>query len=148
MSDEHPCSKCPFLDLGHVYPVKDERDPWRRLPRIFQTCVRVFGPQINAHHSKTRLRLEKMFGFYYATQRQKYGPCTKRRAELCERIVFDAVAAGFDAPDRPRRYAYVTHRLRTVVNDDSTCEAMKETVVAPAGRGLVMPPVFREVPEA
>jgi hypothetical protein len=147
--DEHPCSKCPILDLGHRYPVRDPRDPWRRMPKMFQLCVRIFGPQINSHESLTRLRLEKLFGHYCKTQRSKYGPCTKARTHVCARVLLDAVQHGHEAPDRPRRYAYVTHALRTTVNDDSTHLAMKETVVAKPEPTMTMPPItFREVPAA
>ena len=77
MSDGLPCSTCPILDLGTVYPVKDARDPWRRMPKLFLLSVRLFGPSMNSHRSRTRLRLEKLFGHYCKVQRQKYGPCTR-----------------------------------------------------------------------
>ena len=147
--DSLPCSTCPILDLGTVYPVKDGRDPWRRMPRLFQLSVKLFGPSMNSHSSRTRLKLEKLFGHYCKVQRQKYGPCTRARARVCAGILQDAVSHGLSADTRPERHAFVTHALRTAVNDDRTSERMKATMVARPTPQLAMPPItFRAVPAA
>jgi hypothetical protein len=149
VSDGLPCSTCPILDLGTVYPVKDARDPWRRMPKLFLLSVRLFGPSMNSHRSRTRLRLEKLFGHYCKVQRQKYGPCTRARAKVCAGILQDAVSHGLSADSGPERHAFVTHALRTAVNDDRTAERMKDTMVARPTPQLAMPPItFREVPAA
>lgn len=148
--NDHPCSECPFLDFGHKYPVRDDRDPWRRMPACFDAARRVFGPGMFNHQSKLRLRAEKLLGHYCRVQREKYGPCTRRRSLICQQIVADALnTAGRQAPDGPARIAYATQGLRRAVNDEATSERMKATVVKADLGVLKMPPItFREVPAA
>ena len=119
------------------------------MPKLWRICRVLFGGGMANHNGLSRKRVEKLFGHYCKTQRSKYGPCTRRRAVMCSSILQQAVLHGHDAPSEPQKYAYVTQALKTAVNDDATCEAMKATVVKRPTADLSMPPVtFRQVPAA
>lgn len=119
------------------------------MPRLFAVARSLYGPAMFNHGSRTRLRLEKLMGHWCRVQRTKYGPCTKKRARVCARILNESLAHGLEAPDRPARYAYVQQALKRAVNSEETHAALKATVVQPATPDLALPPIlFREVPAA
>ena len=127
MSDGHPCSTCPLLDLGHRYPTGDTRDPWRRMPGLMRQLVNLFGPAMYNHAAPTRLRIEKLLGFYCRRTREAHGHCNRERIELCGQAVLAAIKHGEDANTDGECRAYVQQALKTAVNDPVLYENLKKT---------------------
>lgn len=128
-SPEHlPCSKCPVLDLGRRYPPGDERDPWRRMPDLFEAARRIFGGVWYNHQSKTRVQTEQSMRRYCQLQRHRYGLCTMARSRACQRLLQGAVEASAGGRSR---HAMLHYQLVQVVNREETHAAMKATVARP-----------------
>jgi hypothetical protein len=99
--EQLPCSQCPIRDLGIVYPVKDPRDPWRRMPRLMAQLVATFGPLMYNRRSRTRIDVEERISTYCERVRHVHGQrCNRERQRLCCSVLHTTVyrASRSDAP--------------------------------------------------
>ena len=138
MDDGLPCSRCPILDLGTKYPVGDQRDPWRRMPAVFSAALNVLGRSMYRHESRARVDGERRLGHYCRIVREKHGPCNGKRITLCQVSLVNSLeyAAKAEHP-WPAAQACITR----LVNDDGHHERLKATRIAPATKGMRMPPI-------
>lgn len=127
--DEHPCSGCPFLDLGHRYPVGDVRDPWRRMPELFAAAQLIFGRPFYNHTSKSRQHGEKLLRHYCRVQRSKYGACTRKRSLICREIVLEALTFAATADGTGNRIARAWSSIRRAVNSEESHARLVPTIV-------------------
>lgn len=82
------CSDCPIRDLGKVYAIKDERDPWRRMPKLMDQLVATFGKCMFNRRSRTRIDTEQRIGVYCQRVRATYGePCSRDRMRICATVL-------------------------------------------------------------
>ncbi len=147
-ADTLPASPCPVLDLGVKYPRGDLRDPWRRMPALFQAARSVFGSGMFNNDGRLRLRVEQLMGRYCSRQRTAYGPCTRKRSQVCQCILLKAVEHGREGGSTPQqKLAYAQAELARTVTSDETDRKLKATVVKADLGKLRMPPItFQEPP--
>ena len=82
--DGLPCSACPVRDVGTRYPVNDPRDPWRRMPNLFDRLVRTFGRPMYNPASRTRRETDHRVASYCQRTRAVHGDdCSRQRMRLC-----------------------------------------------------------------
>lgn len=124
------CSTCPVLDLEHEYEPNDPNDPWRRMPRVFNALGRYFGGAFYSRTSRTRRMMVKLVSHYCRVQRQKYGPCNRKRMRVCAGVILDAVEQS-NYPGVRNRHAMFRTKLELITNADETHEAMLQTIPKP-----------------
>ena len=151
MADFTP-SPCPVLDLGVELEPGDERDPWRRMPLLFQTIKGVFGSGIMNRKGQTRRRVEARIGHYCRCTRETHGACTLRRSRLCQEALTREIQSCAFAP-KGEEYAALQGRITSLLRSERHHGDLRATRVNTpelAGKvdGLRMPPVsLRSMPE-
>lgn len=153
MPDDFTPSPCPILDLGVKLPPRDPRDPWRRMPRMFDVCKAVFGMgAMMSHGGPTRSKIEARLGHYCKCTRDTHGACTLRRARLCqEALASEIQMAAFNTDKSVSAYAIVQARITALLRSERHHEALRLTRVKherTVGEPLRVPPVtLQAMPE-
>ena len=117
MSDDGlPCSRCPVRDVGERYPVNDPRDPWRRMPRLFEQMRDTFGRPMYNVQSRVRRDSDERVSLYCRRTRAVHGDdCSVQRMRLCCSSLH-AVAERSGRADNP--YAAWRWGMERLLSDD------------------------------
>jgi hypothetical protein len=112
-------------DLGHVYPVRDPRDPWRRMPKLMDQLVVTFGKVMFNRGSKTRQDTERRMRTYCARVRSLHGePCSRDRMRVCGTVIMETAA---QASRSPNPYPAFRAGLTTMISNDLLYEQLQGT---------------------
>lgn len=117
LDDHEPIHACPIRDLGRNFQPLSPDDPWRRMPRLFERMVAVFGQPFHHRAWGVRVRTEQALLRHSEAVREAYGePCSLERQRICARLMFDALAEV--QPGMPGRFAIAQHRLSHLLDDE------------------------------
>jgi hypothetical protein len=123
--DGLPCSACPVRDVGNRYPVNDARDPWRRMPRLFDRMRETFGRPMFNVNSRTRRETDHRVSVYCRRVRSIHGDdCSRERMRLCCTTLHataERTAASKNA------YSFWTYAMTMLLADDDLHRELRAT---------------------
>jgi hypothetical protein len=141
--DNLPCSSCPIRDLGVVYPIKDPRDPWRRMPKLMDQLVATFGKLMFNRKGKTRIDTEHRIQTYCARVRSMHGePCSRKRMAICGTVIM-GVAERASRSGIP--YPIFRSGLTAMLSSDMLYEQLQATRPGAAPLELDFDQLTREI---
>jgi len=134
-----------MLDLGVRLEKGDERDPWRRMPRLFTILRGLFGYSMMNHDGQTRKRIEYRLAHYCKTTRETHGPCTMARSRICLAAIEEKMQHCCHCEkgqEWPRSQAYITGLLR----DDRHQAKLKATRTTRTVMIHGLAPALKQIP--